>query len=99
MIDLKFERLRAFNQAARVLPKGSRPNQSTWWRWWRHGVRGVRLETVIVGGKRYTTDEAVLRFVAALNAATPGTVPWRSRRTEREKSAKLSSSWIRRVFR
>ena len=27
--------------------------------WWRRGVRGVRLETVAVGGTRCTSEEAL----------------------------------------
>jgi hypothetical protein len=33
------------------------------------GVRGVRLETVMMGGRRYTSAEAVERFFARLTAA------------------------------
>ena len=75
MIDLTQERPLTFNEAAAFLPSGSRPNHSTWWRWWRHGVRGARLETVLVGGRRFTTAEAVLRFIAATTFAAPGELP------------------------
>jgi len=74
-IDLNVERPITFNRAARYLPRSSRPNQSTWWRWWRHGVRGIQLETVLIGGRRYTTREAVLRFAAALTSITDSSPP------------------------
>jgi hypothetical protein len=38
-------------------------------RWARDGIRGVRLETVFIGGRQMTSTEAVRRFFAALNAA------------------------------
>jgi len=66
------EHLLSFNQAAGLLPHGARPSSSTWWRWWRKGVRGVRLQTYLVGGRRFTTQAAVEAFVAALTAAANG---------------------------
>ena len=47
---------------------GYRPNPTTCTRWTRHGVRGVRLETVVVGGRPRTTEAAVLAFVEATTA-------------------------------
>ncbi|MCA9236978.1 MAG: DUF1580 domain-containing protein [Planctomycetales bacterium] len=43
-------------------------NPSTAWRWALRGVRGARLQTFAVGGRRYTTAEAFARFVAATTA-------------------------------
>jgi len=42
---------------------------STVWRWTLNGVRGVLLETISVGAKRYTTQEAFRRFVEGTTAA------------------------------
>lgn len=39
---------------------------STLWRWTRHGVRGVRLETMLVGGLLFTSREAIQRFLSRL---------------------------------
>jgi hypothetical protein len=78
-IDIACEQLLTFNQAAQYLPERSRPSAATWWRWWRTGVRGVRLETVLVGGRRYTTKDSVQMFAARLTAAADGApVPVRS---------------------
>lgn len=71
MLDLRQETLITFEEAAQLLPVDTQPNVSTWWRWARQGIRGRLLETVKVGGRRYTTQEAVLRFVEALTAADP----------------------------
>jgi len=46
---------------------GKRPHSSTWYRWWHDGVKGVKLETVKLGGQRYTTLAAVRRFIALTN--------------------------------
>ena len=36
--------------------------------WRLHGVRGVKLETILCGGLRYTSREAISRFIVAQNA-------------------------------
>jgi hypothetical protein len=48
---------------------------STLWRWSLRGVKGIRLETVMIGGIRYTSREALERFVARTTAAADGTTP------------------------
>lgn len=36
-------------------------------RWMRHGVRGVRLESILIGNRRFTSEEAIQRFVERTN--------------------------------
>ena len=36
-------------------------------RYFRHGIRGVRLETVLIGGRRFSSQEAIFRFLEATN--------------------------------
>lgn len=60
------ERYRLISDQCKRLP--NRPAVSTVWRWHRKGVRGHRLEGVIIGGQTYVSDEALDRFLAALNA-------------------------------
>lgn len=43
---------------------------ATAWRWVTRGVRGQRLESLVIGGKRFTTEAAFSRWVAALNDST-----------------------------
>jgi len=69
MIDIQNEKLRLLSQSAREIP--GRPHISTVFRWWRHGVKGVKLETVLVGGRRFTSAEAIQRFIQRLSASTP----------------------------
>jgi hypothetical protein len=56
-----------FAQAARTLP--GKPAPSTIWRWARHGCNGVKLATLMIGGRRYVTRQAIQEFIAATTAA------------------------------
>jgi hypothetical protein len=67
-IEIHKEQLLTLEQAARSLP--GRVATSTIWRWHRKGVRGARLETVVIGGKRLTSAQALERFAAASTAAS-----------------------------
>ncbi|NLF68882.1 MAG: DUF1580 domain-containing protein [Candidatus Anammoximicrobium sp.] len=64
-IDLTRERLLNLICAAKSIPVAP----STIWRWHRHGVKGCRLDTILIGGKRFTSVEALQRFSEALTAA------------------------------
>ena len=47
-------------------------NPTTVWRWATRGVRGVKLETMNIGARRFTSREAFERFVAATTAVANG---------------------------
>jgi len=66
-IDITTEALLSLSEAAKTLP--GRPHASSIFRWLTRGVRGVRLESTLVGGRRYTSQEALVRFCAAITAA------------------------------
>ena len=64
-IDPLSEPTLSLTQAARRLPRlrAGRPvHPSTVWRWALTGLRGIRLETVLVGGVRVTSEAALRRF-------------------------------------
>jgi hypothetical protein len=70
MIDPLKEETLNFSRASRRVPslRKDRPvAPSTLWRWAKIGVRGIRLETVKIGGTTCTSLEALRRFFAALN--------------------------------
>jgi len=67
MIDLKSERLLTLREAAQRLP-GS-PAISTLHRWRQRGIHGIQLETCLIGGKRFTSEAALQRFVDSVTAA------------------------------
>ncbi|MDB5390219.1 MAG: hypothetical protein JWM11_5865, partial [Planctomycetaceae bacterium] len=60
------ETLIHFATAAREFP-GRPICIQTLHRWRLHGVRGAKIETCLIGGLRYTSKEAIARFVAAQN--------------------------------
>lgn len=70
MIDVENEKLLTFAQATKILP--GRPNITTVWRWRNRGCRGVKLETILSGGRRFTSVEAIRRFQECVTAAADG---------------------------
>ena len=65
-IDLKSDELISFAAAARTCP-GKSVDPQTIYRWAKHGVRGVRLDSCKVGRHRYTTEDAVVEFIRLTN--------------------------------
>ena len=84
-INVATEKLRTLTEAARTLPGGA-VHLSTIHRWRLKGVRGVRLETILRGGVRCTSDEAIERFFAETTSAADCDIPpsLTSRQRERE---------------
>jgi hypothetical protein len=71
-IDLGRESLLTLNQAGKLLPDGARPSSCTWWRWATRGVKGVVLETIQIGNRKFTTREALQRFADQLSGKGNG---------------------------
>ena len=71
------------SKAGRLL--STNPSPATLWRWAFKGVDGVKLETFKIGGRRYTTAEALDRFVARLNGPRSANEPQVSSLRERQK--------------
>ena len=71
MIKLSTERVISLSQACRHLPRrrGVRPTHpATVYRWARHGLRGVLLESIRVGGTLCASAEALQRFCDRLSS-------------------------------
>lgn len=65
---------------------GRQVHRSTALRWCRHGSAGVVLESSVLGGRRYSTIEAVERFVELRTKLAGGTpVSPRSSPKQRER--------------
>jgi len=76
MIELTNETVLSFSDAAVRLPRrraGKKPHVATLYRWAMRGCRGVRLETIRVGGTLCTSVEALQRFCERLSS--PGCEP------------------------
>ena len=59
-------------EAAKLLP--DRPSTATLWRWRTEGVRGRRLESVVIGGKVYVSREAIARFAEQHGGIEPPSI-------------------------
>lgn len=70
MVDAFVDSLLSIPEAAHQSP--GRPHIATVWRWINRGVRGVKLETVMIGGRRFTSREALERFFASTTAISSG---------------------------
>ena len=75
MINLQDEQLLSFTEAVGHLPSGVSPVQSTWWRWFKQGVSGVKLETVKIGGRRFTSLAALQRFIESTSLDRDRSLP------------------------
>lgn len=73
-IDIEHETPVPMGKAPAEVEKltGTRPHRSTIERWRLRGSRGVRLATFLAGGRRFTTRESILRFLADTTAAADG---------------------------
>ena len=65
-IDVETEVLIPIKQAPKEFP--NRPHVSTVWRWISRGSRNVKLATVLIGGQRYTTRQAIQDFIEATSS-------------------------------
>lgn len=70
-ICIESEDLLSLPQAAAEI-KPRRKHVSTLHRWRLKGVRGIKLETVMVGGHRCTSAQAIDRFHHRVTAAADG---------------------------
>lgn len=50
--------------------RGRKVHIATVYRWMNRGVRGIRLETLLIGGRRYVTEESLERFVSLVSSQT-----------------------------
>ena len=83
MIDIKDEEVLTLKDAAAILPRrrrGRKPHISTIYRWATRGLKGLRLETLQIGGTLCTSVEALQRFFEQLTRSTPQDTPPASRR-------------------
>lgn len=63
--DLPDDKPMSLPSAARYLGSvtGQTPHVSTLWRWCLRGCKGVKLESICIGGKRFVTRAAIERFI------------------------------------
>src|SRR4051794_32368991 len=69
MIDLQNEQIFPLSRPPKFLVgRTGRPiHRTTFGRWFKDGVRGVKFETALMGGTRVSSVEAVERFMRRLS--------------------------------
>ena len=70
MIDLSSENVFPVNEAPKHIP--GRPSQASVWRWCLYGCGGIKLESILMGGRRLTSTEAIQRFADARTSQADG---------------------------
>lgn len=75
-INIDSDRLIPLSQVPKYLEKrtGKRPNTATIFRWRQRGISGIRLESVLIGGRSYTSVEALERFCSLAELARHGRI-------------------------
>lgn len=75
MIDLTQETLVRLTEAAHIINPHRPPSLGSVWRWALRGVRQNKLESLVIGAVRYTSREAIIRFIARGNAVGAVVIP------------------------
>jgi hypothetical protein len=101
MIDTAQETPLSFSQAAKLehLPirrAGKRVRASTLWRWAVHGIRGIKLESIVCGGVRCTSAEAIQRFFEALTASSAPITPAARSAVQRQRAVEKAMAELER---
>lgn len=73
-----------------LFPGYQKVSAPTLHRWRKHGVRGVKIETEMVGGRRHTSEEAIKRFIEA-QRETPMAAPAVKPQTESAKQRRSAA--------
>ena len=93
MIDPFDSALIPLRKAASLCPPGRNGRArhvSTLYRWALRGVRNVRLQTICVGGVRYTTPEALRAFCAEISRGESQTLKNSDDAVERERRVQIA---------
>ena len=73
MIDIANETVIPIAEAPQHIP--GRPSLATVWRWVLNGTHAGKLESFLVGGRRFTSLESIQRFAQQSTAAADGDAP------------------------
>ena len=97
MIDIVNEQMLPFSKIPAWCEQhlGNQVNRSTVHRWRTRGDRGRRLETILVGGRRYSSQEALLRFFDSTTAAEDGVNSPQFNAHERKRSIEDAEAYLK----
>lgn len=82
----------AVNDLANHLP--GRPSRATVWRWLLRGVKGHRLESTLVGGRRFVRSSSLKAWLAAINHSSPDAA--QITQSQRDRTAKAAVDVLKR---
>ena len=89
-IDIQTDTLLQISDVSKHLP--GKIHVASIWRWVNRGVRGVKLETVLIGGRRYTSAEALQRFIERTTRAADGEPAIQQARTSRQRQRAIDAA-------
>jgi hypothetical protein len=103
MIDLEIEKPISLREATKLRPlqkNGRPPHISALYRWCHGGCRGIVLESIVIGGSRCTSVEAIDRWITLLTAKAnhqpvddqPARTPTRRQRDHDRADASLAGA-------
>lgn len=67
MINVDTEKLELLSESGPLWPGKRKPKKTTLYSYIGKGINGIKLESMIVCGRRMTSREAIRRFLAAQN--------------------------------
>lgn len=73
-IDYELETIITLGEACKAFPPTG-VSTATMARWIQRGIKGVKLETIVIGHRRLTSREAIQRFIAAQNSSDERVAP------------------------
>ena len=93
MIDLENESVFPLTDAPKKVPqRGRHPMHiGTGYRWAQRGLRGIKLETLQIGGAKFTSAEALQRFFERLTSLDSGEPKTRTVKARASQSAKANT--------
>lgn len=92
-IDVEREQLLNSREACRAFPGSERISLAKLNRLWFRGIRGKKLESIRIGGRRYTSREAIFRFIASQNES--GVPPPQITPSQRHRQAEAAQASLR----
>lgn len=87
MINVETETLVPISSAATMIPCHPPPSRATIWRWMLTGVRGRKLESIHIGGRRFTSEQAIARFLNPQSEPTTTSQNMASQRKSQDQAA------------
>lgn len=88
MIDIQAETIVSISEAPQHIP--GRPSMATVWRWVLKGTRAGKLESILIGGRRFTSLEKIQMFAEQSTAADDVDTP--PARTSRQREREISTA-------